>query len=420
MSHWTSAVDLRDQVRKRWDKGELLSEWAAPGLLFPLRLVLRLPTSSELSERFDDVRAWAAGLQQGARAGYRLVMRDVRHRVIGQNSLPDEAWVDSLDDALRLITKGGDARTFERLLAITRQQQPALLPWVQQHPMRTLMLADPWPQLLSLVHWMTQHPRPGMYLREVDLPGIHSKFVEGHRNVLAELLDQVLPVGAIDAAASGPSQFARRYGFRDKPMRLRFRLLDPMALKWVAGGDGDYTVSQITFDSMHPAVEHVFVTENEVNFLSFPPAPKALVVFGAGYGFDGLANVGWMSRCSLHYWGDIDTHGFAILDQLRVRHPHARSLLMDRQTLLAHQPQWTSEPQPTLRDLPRLSLEESTLYDELRWLRLADHPLRLEQERVGFGWVSQAVALALENASEDEIFDASHGSQQHAHDRQHR
>ena len=38
---WTTAADLRAQVRRRWDKGELLTEMAAPGDPFPLRLSLR-------------------------------------------------------------------------------------------------------------------------------------------------------------------------------------------------------------------------------------------------------------------------------------------------------------------------------------------------------------------------------------------
>ena len=103
-----------------------------------------------------------------------------------------------------------------------------------------------------------------------------------------------------------------------------------------------------------------------------------------------LAKADWLAACALYYWGDIDTHGFAILDQLRAHHPHAKSFLMDRQTLLAHRPQWIDEPQPTLRDLPCLSPEESALYDDLRWLRLADRPVRLEQERIAFGLVVNA------------------------------
>ena len=425
-SDWTTPAELRAQVLKLWDKGRLLACMVAPDAveadveadavvgatvdaetrLFPLRLSLRTPRSNDLSERFDAVREWSAGLQQGRRSGaagavgstssggYRLVLREVRHRVIGQNSLPDEAWVDTLADALQLIGKGREAKAFAALLADARARQPALLPWLQQHPQRALALAAVWPQLLALVGWMQGHPRPGVYVRQVDLPGIHSKFIEAQRAVLGELLDLALPADAIDTRVSGvggATRFAQRYGFRDKPARVRLRFLDPRHAAWAPGADQDYTLPQEGFARLDPAASRVFITENEVNFLAFPPAADSLVIFGAGYGFDALAQAGWLANRSLHYWGDIDTHGFAILDQLRAHFPHAQSFLMDRETLLAHRPQWTDEPQPTLRDLPRLTDAERRLYDELRWLRLHEAPLRLEQERVGFGWVERAV-----------------------------
>jgi hypothetical protein len=391
---WTTTADLRAQVLRRWDKGELLAELVAPAGLFPLRLALRSPASGELSERFDEVRVWAAELQQVTGAGCRLVMREVRHRVIGQNSLPGEAWVDTLADALRLIGKARDARAFHAVLDATRAQ-PALLPWLHRQPLRALALAEVWPRLLEVVAWLQTHPRPGVYLRQVDLPGIHSKFIEAQRGVLCELLDLALPPQAIDDTASRAAQFAQRYGFRDKPLRVRLRFLDPAHRAWVPGTDADYTVSQEAFSRLAPDVRRVFITENEINFLAFPPAADSLVVFGAGYGFDALAQAAWLQQREVHYWGDIDTHGFAILDQLRAQVPHARSLLMDRDTLLAHQAQWTPEPQPTQRDLPRLNEAERRLFDDLRWCRLRDAPLRLEQERIGFGHVERAVAAAL-------------------------
>ena len=386
MSEWTSAADLKAQVLRLWDRDVLV------GAEFPLRLTLRTPRSAALSERFDEVRAWVAELQQGCSKGYRLVLREVQHRVIGANSLPGEAWVDTLADALRLIGKVREGREFVEMLAVTRAQQPALVPWLQSQPRRGLALADDWPRLLAIVAWLQAHPRPGLYLRQVDLPGIHSKFIEAQRALLAELLDQVLPMDAVDPSARGVAQFAARYGFRDKPVRVRLRFLDPRHQAWVPETDADYTLSAPAFARLDPAVQRVFITENEINFLAFPPVADSLVVFGAGYGFDALAPAAWLHQRRLHYWGDIDTHGFAILDQLRSHFPHALSFLMDRDTLLAHRAQWIPEPQPTQRELPRLDAEERRLYDDLRWRRIAEEAVRLEQERIAYGRVEERVA----------------------------
>jgi len=40
------------------------------------------------------------------------------------------------------------------------------------------------------------------------------------------------------------------------------------------------------------------------------------------------------------YWGYIDTHGFAIISQLRALFPAVNSFLMDHKPLFAHKPHW--------------------------------------------------------------------------------
>lgn len=389
---WTTTADLRGQLLRLWDQGRLLAGLADGGSPFPLRLTLRAPGSADCAERFDEARAWSQALQQGAKSGLRLEMREWRHPVIGRNELPQQAWIDTLDDALGFIGKRTEARNFEALVAATRDRQPSLLPWLQRRPRQALELAGEWPRLLDVVGWLQSHPRPGIYLRQVDLPGIDSKFIEQHRGILSELLDLGLPDGARDAQAAGLSNFARRYGFRDKPVRIRLRVLDPGRSPLGTGSSEDITVDSETFGRFEPPVSHVFITENETNFLAFPALRDSLVIFGAGYGLDALARTPWLHRRSVYYWGDIDTHGFAILDELRAGLAHARSFLMDKTTLMAHQRQWTDEAQPTLRDLTRLAAEERKLYDDLRWQRLTPRQLRLEQERVGFGHLEAALA----------------------------
>jgi hypothetical protein len=391
---WTTPESIRARVQRDWERGKWLAAIATETPLFPLRLALKGPDSRELSERFDAVRAWIERLQgaerTGARAGYRLVLREVKHRVIGSNVIPSEVWIDSLDDALALIGKRREAERFRSLHEQTRQRFPALLPWLARRPLRALELAEDWGRLLDIVTWLQAHPRPGIYLRQVDLPGIHSKFIERHKGVLAELFDLALPREAIDTASAGHAGFARRYGFRDKPGLIRFRILDERKALLATGTDNDLSVTTETFARLDPDITRVFITENEINFLAFPRVADGLVIFGAGYGFEMLDAARWLQERTLHYWGDIDTHGFAILDQLRARFAHVRSLLMDRETLLAHHAHWIEEPQPTRRDLPRLSPVEAALYDELRHDTLG-RAVRLEQEKIGFDWIEAAL-----------------------------
>ncbi len=382
---WTSPADLRAQVQKLWDKGQLL---VPASDAFPLRLRLMGPTSQELTLRFDETRSWVNSLRQGA-LHLRVVDREFRHSVLGHNAVPNEVWLDTLTDALALLGKQKEARRFAGLLQITGAEQPRLLPWLEKRPLNALALAHSWPRLLGVVSWLQAHPRPGIYLRQVDVPGVDSKFMESNRGVLAELFDLALSRDAIDVSASGASQFCRRYGFRDKPLRIRFRLYSQDGKD--RDVDHDMTITQAAFAQLKLAGKRVFITENEINFLAFPVLPNSLVIFGSGYGFEVIRSADWLQQSAVYYWGDIDTHGFAMLDQLRAQLPHARSLLMDEATLMAHQSHWGEEPKPERRDLTRLTPQEIAVYQLLRDDELRPC-LRLEQERISFGWVKAALA----------------------------
>jgi hypothetical protein len=391
---WTRPADLKAQLARLWERGELLRASMTGGVGFPRRLTLKGPSSGELTDRFEAVRLWAAEL--AAMPQVRIHWREVHHRVHGLQRLPTQVWVDQLDDALALLGKRRDAERLTALAGLAESRAPVLLPWLARRPLQALELADRWPRLLDVVVWLTAHPRPGVYPRQVDAPGVDSKFIESHRAVLSELLDLALPAEAIQADRTGVGQFNARYGFLSRPTRIRLRVLDNR-IPLVGGAQfPDVTLDADSFAGLDLPVGRVFITENETNFLAFPRVTGAIVIFGAGYGWEALARARWLERPAMHYWGDIDTHGFAILDQLRGCFEHVRSFLMDRGTLNAHEVHWGEEPEQLTHDLPRLTEEEQALFDDLRDNRIR-RGLRLEQERVGFQWVMAALGRLVEN-----------------------
>jgi hypothetical protein len=264
---------------------------------------------------------------------------------------------------------------------------PALRDWIRKKPLAVLEHAADWNNVLAVLRWFVEHPRPRLYLRQLDIPGVDTKFIETRRGLFGELLDVVLPMSSITRSATGAKSFELRYGLRNKPTRLRFRFLDD-SLR--IGGLADIETVAAEF-ARHPLpVDRVVVVENEINFLCFPAMARSLVVFGEGYAVDRLEEAAWLGSRHLVYWGDIDTHGFAILDRLRSIFPHVESLLMDRHTLLAQPDLWVVEEDARDVPLARLTSDEVALYDDLRANRLGHH-LRLEQERVPYGHVLESV-----------------------------
>ena len=390
---WTGPKELKAQLVRLWERGELLRDVVTDNARFPLRLTLKSPGSTDITDRFNEVRAWAAEL--AATNSIRVEWQEVRHRVQGTQKLPASVWVETMENALSWLGKRREWECFSALVSATRQSHPALLPWLEKRPLQTLELSTEWPRLLTVVTWLVAHPRPGIYLRQVDLPGVHSKFIEAHRGVLAGLLDLALPVDAVDHSKNGVSQFSARYGFLEKPAHIRFRVLDPTIRAIPGSVCPDVTLDADSFSRLALAVQRVFITENEINFLAFPPVCDAIVIFGAGYGWDALARSHWLNKCSIHYWGDIDTHGFGILNQLRGYFGHVDSFLMDRATLDAHTTVWGQEDKPLLADLHRLTFDESNLYDYLRDNRIRAG-LRLEQAHLGFHWRSTRLEQLLD------------------------
>jgi hypothetical protein len=376
---WTSPADVRDTVRRRWPV--LLAAFAAGAEWTPLDIPLRGPSPAELGARLGDVQAWAAQWARAARGPLRVEYKQVGGRLIGINQIPARAWVDGYDQAWDLLGTRSDVRRFTSLAEQTKADAPRLALWLERRPVKALELADDWASLLATVRWIDERQVPGMYVRQVDVPGVDTKFIGQHKGVLTELLDLQLDPDRIDPTAH---EFEGRYNFRRKPGYVRFRL--------AAGPDGytELTVRAGEFTAPPRGVVRAYVVENEITYLAFPLAAHAMVIFGGGYAVRVLESLGWLAGLDLVYWGDLDTHGFAILNRLRECFPHARSMLMDRATLLAHQSQWVTEPSPTTAAQNLLTPAEQELYHALG-TNAFGLAVRLEQERVSF----TAVAAAL-------------------------
>lgn len=383
---WTRPADVREAVRKKW--AALLAAYAAGQEWVPLSVPLRGPGPAEIGERLREVQQWAGEWERAARGPLRLEYKKVGGRHIGANLIPARACVDGYEQAWALLGAAGEVCRLVDLRERTEAACPRLVPWLTSHPVRALALAGDWSQLLATVAWIDERQTPGMYLRQVDVPGVDTKFIGRHKGVLADLLDCQLDANRIDAQAR---DFEARFRFRRKPAYVRFRRERPRG-EVPGSGFTELTVRADELTAPPDGITRACIVENEVTYLAFPLPGDAMVIFGGGYAVDALESLGWLAALDVSYWGDIDTHGFAILNRLRHHVPHARSLLMDRATLLAHREQWVREPVPTAAALDLLESAEQALYRDLVSGEFGPG-VRLEQERIRFAAIEQALGL---------------------------
>lgn len=400
---WTTLTALRAQSLKAWNSGSLLRELLEPTGLYPRRRSLKRPTAAELLSDYTAVRAWAAGLSAGSGA-YVLETAEMGRRTVGSNQIPAAAVFASVEDEISFVGKTREAAAFRGLASGLGQLDARLVDWAAPRPLKLLELGPAALTAARVALWLQDNPAPHIYVRQLGLPGVHTKFIERHRQVIDQMLDSLesspcnQEMSAWDHELESPghdaaledsagrtpaARFARRHGFLHPPELVRFRLLDPDADLF--GGARDITVTTDAFSALRLPVDTVIATENQVNFLALPERSGALALYGGGYGFSSLRDAAWLRDCRVLYWGDIDTHGFRILDQLRAVHPHVESVLMDEETLFAHRDAWGREESPSRAALARLTAGEAALYESLGNGTYGSN-VRLEQELINWRW----------------------------------
>ncbi len=123
--------------------------------------------------------------------------------------------------------------------------------------------------------------------------------------------------------------------------------------------------------------------------------PGCVAFMKLGNSVSVLARVPWLHGVRAVYWGDIDTHGFAILGQARAALLSITSVLMDEATLLANRALWTREAvqYPNAQPL-HLTADERAVFDRL-YNDFWGQGVRLEQERVPWPLTLDALRCAV-------------------------
>ncbi len=384
---WTKPGDVIAVLRRRWNTGAYLRSYLRGEPWEPVILPVKRPGANELLHRFEDARKWAASFEADLHPSLLIEYRMVGGRHVGANRVPASVEVPDFSSLCSALRTSQDVRVLDEIMDRTRSEMPSLEQWSMDHPLALLEYKDSWCKVLATAKWIISRETVGSYLRQIDVEGVDTKFVERHQKLLSQLLPHILPPGRVNHAETN---FARRFGFLAKPTYVRLRFLDP-GLSPFPPGISEVTLRASELAGIDPGAATVFVMENEVTYLAFPDVPGGIAIFGSGFASSGLSDLPWLGGKEVIYWGDIDTHGFHILSRLRAQVPQVRSILMDRETLLSHRDHWSLEASPARRLPENLTDLEQALYQDLA-ADIYGRGVRLEQERVRFSRLQATLA----------------------------
>lgn len=384
--------DVRARCKRQFAREHLAWLGGRAGSDETQTIALGAPTQNEAAAEPEAVRAWAAAWSawESSRQPGTVTWETRQWPRLGTQRLPTALVICSLDDVAKLADEW---RRWQRAAA-RFPLLAAVCTWLLGLPTPQRLfdaLADycdaDFERLLSLVRWVSEHPASGLHLRQLPVVGMDTKWVEQRRGLIIDLLHR-RPVQTSTEEA-GRDLYAL-LGLVRPPTRLRLRFLGD-DLRRQVGGLCDIEAPVAELAALPIAPRLALVIENLESGLALPPLPGAVALMKLGHAVNLMRQLPWLQYCRVVVWGDIDTHGFAIMDRVRAVVPEAESMLMDRETLLSHRALWVEEPRPYEGpDLTRLNESERLVFDGLSGSCWGPN-VRLEQERLPWSLVVSAL-----------------------------
>ena len=313
----------------------------ADAFTFSLGRVTQKDAATDLLALRNEARAWREAVEK--RKGWQLEEKSLSLRALRATvSIPKTVSVAADEDLISALSPAGltvsdwteaisrlqriaerflPTPTFEEANTLTRAAKSTSVLW------RKALPDSDFERLLLLIDWLRQHPNAGCFIREIPLEGIDSKWFERHRRALCALWN------ALFSTSIEPTDFAEAMGLRSPPNYVRVR----HASTWFGdsqpnGYDAARDALMVPLDLLArraPESDVVLIVENEQTGLSISVPNSLPVLIGMGYGVTALETVPWLAAKRILYFGDLDTHGLAILAECRRRFPQTESVLMN-------------------------------------------------------------------------------------------
>jgi len=369
--------DIRDIIRRKYQSKH--REWLKISVsedlqtLWPLEFNLDIPTEKDALQQQEGVKAWITAWRSWRGSGA-LVWTERHWRSLGVQSVPQELILNEPSDAVSWI---GEAEAWshavERYKTLV-QRWPALIDILPKY-YNVLANSDDvnFLRITEMVSWICANPNSDLYPRQIPVAGVDSKWLESHKGLVCDLVSAIQGTNERD--------FFTVCGLKPPPQLIRMRIIDP-EIRNQLGGLGDICTPREEAANLDIKPTYVFIVENLQTGLAFEDLPGSVVIMALGYGVDVLERISWLHHARCIYWGDIDTHGFAILNRARTYLPSLETALMDKQTLFAYKDLWVQEKeQSASTELPLLANEEREIFLSLK-NNVWGQQVRLEQERI--------------------------------------
>ena len=351
---------------------------------------IEVPVGEQKTTRsFQEISKDITTLQQNSKIvkgfGYELVTSQRNYNKHGLNTYIDNILFRTELDYLRFIKKETEATVFKQTYPTLISRFPELQEWIHRKPERVIHHSNKWNDLLKVCSYFGNNPKPNLYIRQLPIENLSTKFIKSNQEIIISLLNHLLPT---DAKNEQTNDFEKRFGLRESESLIRFRILDE-AIFTNGISDISVPISQLESLSFKNKIDNIFIVENQMCFFTFPDVLNSIVIFGSGKAVNILSNITWLRDKKVFYWGDLDVEGLEMLSMVRGFNDSVIPLMMDlicfERFKIYH-----SKGENSVKNIPpNLLRDEVEMFKFLKFLPIES--CRLEQEYIQQWYVEECI-----------------------------
>ena len=256
--------------RRRWLEG--IGAW-------PLSIPLGIPTERQTRDHLAEVQKWQSRWHTWRGEG-EIVWVERHWSGLGTQKLPERVLFHA---PMQVVIWIGEVerwqRTAERLARMTAHWPLLAGTLSGYYDVLADYAEEDFQRLFAMLNWLEAHPDSGLYIRQLPVTGVDTKWLESHKTLIAGLLRAIRPESGEGADFYGLT------GIRREPVLMRMRLLDAGA-RHIAGGLGDITAPVEEIARLHLPLRRIYIVENLQTGLAFGELPGAAVFMRLGYAVD--------------------------------------------------------------------------------------------------------------------------------------
>jgi len=285
-----SVEEIKKKAFKIYNNGTLFRNFLEQGNLFPFEIKLTKIKQNDIQNNFTNIHN---EIQRLKSQNFHIVYKDFHFKLLSTQKLPIAVVFYTEDILLNFIGKKVE---FDRFIAIykrTLESFPQLEVLIHQKPFLFLECEKILDRAFLVCSFFIENPKPKIYLRELSISGIDTKFVEQNKRIIDTFLSLLLDENSYDKNIVKLSNygFEKKYHLKYPLPLVRFRVLDN-AQKLCNLSDLSVTVDE--FETLNIKANNVFIVENKKTMLSFLNIKDSIVIFGGGYGVEVLKDVSWL------------------------------------------------------------------------------------------------------------------------------